>query len=383
MKTIFLHIGMHKTGSTAIQSAFDGFDDGVTRYADLGFENHSIPFYTAYSGQHQRYHIWLSAGLRPEEIEARRDDCRVRIAQAVAEGGGRNLVFSGEDISFLPLSAIEEIRDVFLHEKREVRIIVYVREPMAFVMSGLQQMIKDNVFRRNVPEPIYRQRIEKFIRVFGFDSLIIREFDRKKLFGEDIVKDFSQLVGVVAPRQVKETNTSLSTEAIKVIYLLNKLLPPNGDNSDLVQARLRMIAHVRTTFPGKFEMPEALFSGVISADDVEWLHSVSGIDFRRPDLGTPVYSAEALAAFLGKPDDSTIATLRAYLVRHCGISEPPEDVHFLLARYFMSFLSAGWPFGFTFDPQTYLDLNPDVKRAGVDPYQHFLRFGVTEGRRVK
>jgi Phytanoyl-CoA dioxygenase (PhyH) len=36
-----------------------------------------------------------------------------------------------------------------------------------------------------------------------------------------------------------------------------------------------------------------------------------------------------------------------------------------------------------FDPQRYLDLNPDVAAAGVDPYEHYVRHGHAEGRRVK
>ena len=33
-----------------------------------------------------------------------------------------------------------------------------------------------------------------------------------------------------------------------------------------------------------------------------------------------------------------------------------------------------------FDPAYYLDRNPDVRRAGLDPLQHFLNHGWTEGR---
>jgi len=33
-----------------------------------------------------------------------------------------------------------------------------------------------------------------------------------------------------------------------------------------------------------------------------------------------------------------------------------------------------------FDPERYLELNPDVKAADSDPYEHFLRFGVIENR---
>ena len=35
---------------------------------------------------------------------------------------------------------------------------------------------------------------------------------------------------------------------------------------------------------------------------------------------------------------------------------------------------------FEFDAKRYLEKNPDVKRAGADPYKHFLTHGVKEGR---
>lgn len=36
-----------------------------------------------------------------------------------------------------------------------------------------------------------------------------------------------------------------------------------------------------------------------------------------------------------------------------------------------------------FDPQNYLQLNPDVAAAGVDAIKHFLEFGFREQRRWK
>lgn len=36
-----------------------------------------------------------------------------------------------------------------------------------------------------------------------------------------------------------------------------------------------------------------------------------------------------------------------------------------------------------FDGQRYLELNPDVKAAGMNPYEHYLRFGFYESRRLR
>lgn len=40
-------------------------------------------------------------------------------------------------------------------------------------------------------------------------------------------------------------------------------------------------------------------------------------------------------------------------------------------------------FPIEFDPQLYLEANPDVAAAGVDPTQHYLQYGKAEGRRLR
>lgn len=385
MSKIFLHIGMHKTGSTAIQSAFAGYETSRARYADLGYENHSIPFYTAYSGQHHNYHIWRAAGLRPEEIEAQKDICRARIEAAVAGAASeeRDLIFSGEDISYLPRAGVEELHTLFSRYECDVRVIIYVREPVPFVVSAVQQVIKDGVFRAGIPTPMYRDRLEKFIDLFGAERVTVRVFDRAHLHGNDIVKDFAKQVDVTAPRHGKNDNSSLSTEAVKIIYLINQLIPVFGEKADLVRARWRMIDHVRANFSGRFEIPENLVAGIIAAEDVAWLCATTGIDFRSREADQPSFSEKALSAYLSQLETGTIEAIRGYLARDCGLTNPPEDTYFLLARYFMSFLNTGWPFGFKFNPDRYLELNPDVRVAGVDPYKHYLEFGLAEGRAVQ
>jgi hypothetical protein len=43
----------------------------------------------------------------------------------------------------------------------------------------------------------------------------------------------------------------------------------------------------------------------------------------------------------------------------------------------------GWKTGLPadFDPEAYLDINPDVRAANMSPGDHFLKYGRTEGRK--
>lgn len=37
---------------------------------------------------------------------------------------------------------------------------------------------------------------------------------------------------------------------------------------------------------------------------------------------------------------------------------------------------------YNFNPERYLKLNPDVKKSGINPYEHYIRFGMKEGRDI-
>jgi len=69
MKEVILHIGQHKTGSTSIQFNLQDFDDGKSRYAQLGHPNHSVPLFTFYSHQRYRYYINYNVGRTKPEVD--------------------------------------------------------------------------------------------------------------------------------------------------------------------------------------------------------------------------------------------------------------------------------------------------------------------------
>ncbi|WP_154666773.1 hypothetical protein [Litoreibacter arenae] len=373
---------MHKTGSTAIQSAFNGYDDGLLKYADFGYENHSIPIYTAYSAHYKTYHIWQNANLSPQQIENKRQLYRNRITQEISQSGEYDLLISGEDISLLSDSELCELQKAFEKFEKQVVVIVYVRSPISFIRSNYQEVIKNGLNPNIPPPPNYRFRIEKFVKAFGHSSVIVRPFSRGELREHNVVEDFSQLIGVAAPRHSNDANTSLSTEATRILYQLNEMILTFGDDPDYLHARNQIRAHVRCAFPGSFEIPLPLISGLVDEADSEWLYGATNVDFRLPAIQVNHFSESELNNYFNMLEPVTINKLKEYLNQKLGLQKFPENKRSLLAHYFMSFLRPKDTCYSKFDQDCYLRLNPDVKEAGMDPYQHYLQYGRFAGRRI-
>lgn len=380
MKEIILHVGMHKTGSSSIQNALNGYDDGVTRYADLGDVNHSIPFYTAFSGDHHNYHIWKSAGLSANSIEHKKIVCLSLIEKSLEESPGRRVVFSGEDISLISESGVENIGKILKKHTDKVSVVGYFRDPHSFFESGWQECIKNGDNSFSLQGPIYRSRFEKFINIFGSENVTLRNFQKGELLGGDAVSDFFSVAKldmekVPAPVLL---NASLSTEAIKCIYILNSLVSPLDGDPRLNEAREVFISVVSKILPGKFSAPVELINHAIADDDCEWLESVTGVSLSRGisrircgDLGKEADS------FLRSLSDETIDLLIDYLGNVPSFNRDPVK---LVHRLYLDCFESKWR-QISFDAERYLALNPDVKAARANPYQHYLRFGIKEGRR--
>lgn len=339
MAKIFLHIGLHKTGSTAIQSAFNGLNTPSKCYADLGFENHSIPIYTAFSGKHQEYGIWRRSSLTYAAVEQKQQECLAKLDMFLRKEKHKDIIISGEDISVISAPMLKNLYQALTVNTSDVNVLAYVRDPVSFIASALQEEIKNGSISKIPSRPNYRAKLEKFLKQFGEENVIIREYNRDKLPNGDVVEDFGDFVGVKAPHKAFQDNKSLSTEAVRVVYQLNQIVSATGDTPEMTLARLACINHLRRLLPGRFTLPEHLIAGLVEPNDVDWLYEVSSIDFRTlvPVKYTP-FNPNALVQYLEDIEPATLEAIRNYLRKQNGKTPLPTDAKFLLARYLFTFV---------------------------------------------
>ena len=135
MKTVILHIGLHKTGTTTLQGCLKGYKSQEIKYASFEDENHSIPIFTIFSDNRYKYHIWKTTCLNNKEIDQYRlKNIRV-LENDLLDRSSSKLLISGEDISILKKREKEALIEFFKKRNADVEVIAYVRSPISWCAS--------------------------------------------------------------------------------------------------------------------------------------------------------------------------------------------------------------------------------------------------------
>lgn len=381
MRTAYIHIGMHRTGTTTIQACMKGFNDGTTRYAnELGHENHSVPFFASYSGGEQTYAQFLMIGMSEEAITKHKIRSLERIQNAISSKDTDNLVFSGEDIAFIPKDGLLKLKQDLMKEFDRILIVAFIRSPIDFIDSMLQQVIRGGFNSPTFALPNYRSKFEKFIDLFGRENVAFVTYDNHT----DAYDSFCKVIGIEKRDVRVQKNQKLGLEATKLVYLLNKISSQFDKDSSIRAARDQFIDTVSHVLQDREAIPAPLIEPLVDHDDLAWLLANTDIDFPMPTYSHSVrFRMDSLDQFLSNPRQESVQKLIAQL----PCNEPVEpylcDPVIAVTRSFIHHLQNRMRMIEQFDATLYLDANPDVKAAGANPYHHFLAHGLKEGRKLQ
>ncbi len=293
-RRLVLHIGMHKTGTTAIQSALAGYDDGLTRMARLGAQNHSIPMLTAFAADPARYHVWVRQGLSAEEVLRRRNIYRARLAGELALERAQ-LLISGEEMSLMRAATVQGMIGALRPQAGEVEVQAWLRPARDYIGSAFQQMVKAGQATLDLPRPHYRARFEPYLDALGRGVVHLHLYDPAGWAGRSSVAAFCQAVGL-PPKAVPDRteNVALSADALRLVWALNRSgVATSGSQARLV-ARSRLIRHRAERHPGPLHLPSGAADAGLDRADIDWAQAVSG---HMLDTG-PAIGADAARAIL-------------------------------------------------------------------------------------
>jgi hypothetical protein len=227
LHTCILHAGMHKTGSTSIQHTLSSMNLEDYDYPEFVLPNHSELLQTVFMDNPEKYHINVIKGYSYREIINLRRQYKNILHESIKKAGktGKSgIIISAESLS-LPgeQNKLYKIREFLNGYCSEIKVIGYVRPPVAFMQSLFQEIIRNGGNRRlclmNL-YPEYRERFEQIDRVFGRDNVKLIKYSTDDLYRGDVVKDFANRLEIELPdEEIKNLNETLLLEAVAVLYM--------------------------------------------------------------------------------------------------------------------------------------------------------------------
>lgn len=265
-KTVYVHIGPPKTGTTAIQETL-----ALNRPALLAQGiftpdevNHTSVF-NHFSARHN---------VKPQQ-QAILDE----FFQAL-RGEQHTLLVSSEFFSGYQQPEFSALRQFFFNQGVRVKVIAYIRHPLTILISARQEMLKKGLTFAQLETMSlgmrYSNLCKRLLEVFSEDELIFKKFSGSEDKSFDVIQDFLGIIQVELSNLGKvRKNRSLSLEAALMLDWLNG--HPGLDHGK----RQSLLKTLRKLRGQPFVLPAAEIQKLqpIVAYELQWLQTHLGIDF--------------------------------------------------------------------------------------------------------
>lgn len=248
MSTVYLHFGLPKTGTSAIQKTLFDYHDFLLNYSVLYpktgiMDNAHYGISTSFADSIKR-HPKISA--TPNEILG-------SLKQEIDLFNTKTVVISSE--YFAIVNNYEKIREFF--NKFDIKIILYLRRHDHWYQSNYCQVFKnlDNpkwgFGIRNYIEYVnnnprltymkYRFFIDKLADIFGNENIIVRVYEKEQC-EHGVIPDFLKILNLPDDTMVYQEKSLIINKSLdsKTVYLLDILsrLEIKHDNKVLIKKHL-------------------------------------------------------------------------------------------------------------------------------------------------
>lgn len=280
VKKCVIHIGMHKTGTTSLQRSLSKIDIPGWQFLSLsGHISLTVPFFAMFDAQPERWHWFKKRGIGRADAARKGARWRAEFLQLISGDGLENLLISGEGIPYIAEDGIRRLKNFLAPHFDEIKIVAYVRSPVAFLNSMLQQDIKAGSKNLNLREILYRERFEKFDKVFGKENVQLWKFDPARFLKNCTVTDFCAKIGIPLPENsVVRVNESLSREACGLLLAYRKFGPGYGVGKNVMRENDTIVEALYQVSGEKFKLARELVEPMLDQikDDISWVEQRLG-----------------------------------------------------------------------------------------------------------
>jgi hypothetical protein len=331
-KKALIHIGTGKTGTTSIQ---ESLASQKRKLGGVGYPNIVGNAHHFLEVVYQQY-SHLSRGHRSEYADeaARLKHAKIlhsKFLKRVRQN--KRIIISSEFLGRFGKQQVLALKsDLDDSGYTDYKVVCYVRDPVSYYRSLLQQKLKASHHPPNPRDFKYgfREAIENHRAYYG-DKVLVRAYDNA-LYQGDIVRDFLQLAErffKVDYSRVKSisANRSLSAEAMFILHRYRELYEFEKDN--ISTPKSNVLLQYLTQLPEIETSPIELHPGVEEVirdrvqDELLWLKESCGIDFQRQAAESPlarkhmVRNFDLLENIIRKPADASIDQIKYDLIDRC------------------------------------------------------------------
>jgi hypothetical protein len=219
MKQVFLHIGLHKTGSTTLQVFLH---KNRKKLAAHGYFYPQIGIPKRMYGQHNL--AWLlnqTARANPQLGDWQ------QLHQTIERRSLDQIIISSESFETKRLNVIEKIANNL--QGCQVRIIVYLRRQDRRIESQYTQLIKSGLYVGDInaftklflKKYDYFKFLEPWQQVFGKDNIIVRPLEKPQI--SDICSDFCKIIGINSIEEFETINARNQKPGLKTLAVTKYL----------------------------------------------------------------------------------------------------------------------------------------------------------------
>jgi hypothetical protein len=239
-KKLFLHIGMGKTGTTALQKFFWSNRRALKKEGIL---------YPRYGGIAHAHHL-LSPYIPPELKDLWKFKRVVEWAPKLKETSFSSILLSSELIAWATREQVIEFCSA-ITESFDLKVIIYLRRQDNMIMANYNQLVKagsekhelDLVLESQIAKINYEDIIEPWSSSIGKDNIIVRPYEKRQFYGGDICHDFMyQIFGIDISSKFAipkgNSNPRFSFAAMQYKLQLNKLFENATESSQFNAALL-------------------------------------------------------------------------------------------------------------------------------------------------
>jgi len=293
-RTLVLHAGLPKTGTTTIQNAFWRARETLLRSQGLCYPsieaNHTNAVCTLFLDDPSVHITNRIAALRGElDLPALQARYRNSLeADLCGDSNWQRAIISAEGISNLSAQEIAKFRDWARTFADKIEVLFWVREPVSYMTSVVQQLLKGGQTLQELQNdpllPNFKGKISNAISVFGRDAVRVESFEAAIAHPDGLVAAFARHVGLspqaaaMVQSHASHDNESLSMQAALLLDALNRARPLFGEGT---QPRTgRETAYLEAIRGDRFRLPHAFRKRVydLTREDVAWLNATFGTD---------------------------------------------------------------------------------------------------------